>query len=97
MLIPLLFFFASAGSATSDRYMPQSAQGSMGYFTWIAQSHRLLDGGCPQYARLHGCQPRPIAKASPGSSPSPSSTPRPSGTAKPSGSAKPTVSSSPTR
>jgi galactan 5-O-arabinofuranosyltransferase len=88
MLIPLLFFFASAGSATSDRYMPQSPQGSMGYFTWIAQYHRLLDGNCTQYGRLHGCQPHPISStgtgASPaGSSPSPSSSPTPKATKSP--------------
>jgi hypothetical protein len=87
LLVPLLFFFASAGSATADRYMPQAAPGSMGYFTYIAQTHKLLDGGCAQYARVHGCQPVRTATTgtgSPtGSSPSPSPSPHPSGSATP--------------
>jgi galactan 5-O-arabinofuranosyltransferase len=54
LLVPLLFFFASAGSATGDKYMPVGARESVGYFTYIAQHHYLLDGSCPPYGQRHG-------------------------------------------
>ena len=54
LLVPLLFVFASAGSATGDKYMPQPARESMGFFAYLAQHHVLLDGGCPPYGRRHG-------------------------------------------
>jgi len=53
MLIPLVFFFAVAGSATADRYMPNESKDRTGYFSWIAQKQRLLDGTCPKYGKVH--------------------------------------------
>jgi galactan 5-O-arabinofuranosyltransferase len=54
LLVPLLFIFASAGSANADKYMPQSDPQSPGYFTWITHHARMLDGTCPQYGQMHG-------------------------------------------
>jgi galactan 5-O-arabinofuranosyltransferase len=54
LLVPLLFLFASSGSAAADTFMPQGARQSMGFFTYITHHTRLLDGGCPQYGQLHG-------------------------------------------
>ena len=62
LLIPLLLVLASAGSATADRYMPVSRRDHTGYFAWIAQTKRLIGGGCSKYGRLHGCgTPNPPA------------------------------------
>jgi hypothetical protein len=61
LLVPLLFVFASAGSATADKYMPPEtleSRGTFGFFTYMAQHTPLLEGGCPQYGRQHGgCTP----------------------------------------
>jgi hypothetical protein len=54
LLVPLLFVFASSGSAAADAYMPQGARQSIGFFTYITQHTRLLDCGCPPYGQLHG-------------------------------------------
>jgi hypothetical protein len=62
LLIPLLLVLASAGSATADHYMPVSRRDHTGYFAWIAQTKRLIGGGCSKYGRLHGCgTPNPPA------------------------------------
>jgi galactan 5-O-arabinofuranosyltransferase len=50
LLIPLLFLFASAGSATIDRYMPNKRVDGNGYFAWIAQTTKTADGSCSPYA-----------------------------------------------
>jgi hypothetical protein len=61
LLAPLLLVLASAGSATADKYMPPenlASRETMGFFTYIAQHARLLDGGCAPYAQRHGgCAP----------------------------------------
>jgi galactan 5-O-arabinofuranosyltransferase len=98
LLIPLLFFFASAGSATADKFMPQQPEASFGYFTWIAQAKRNLDGSCNKYAVAHkiGCaRARTPTGASATPTPGASATPTPkaSATTKPSG-AKPSVTPS---
>ena len=50
LLIPLMFLFASAGSATADRFMPANDKSDVTYFAWISQTTRLPDGSCPQFA-----------------------------------------------
>ncbi len=54
LLVPLLLVFASAGSATADKFMPQRPRASFGYFTYIAQHKWMLDGTCPPYGQRHG-------------------------------------------
>ncbi len=49
-LIPLMFLFASAGSATIDKYMPSMRADGNGYFAWIAQTYRTYEGWCSPYA-----------------------------------------------
>ncbi|MFD0819886.1 hypothetical protein ACFQ0D_16600 [Micromonospora zhanjiangensis] len=62
LLVPLLLVVFAAGSATADRYMPVSRRDHTGYFAWIAQTKRLIGGGCSKYGRLHGCgSPNPPA------------------------------------
>jgi galactan 5-O-arabinofuranosyltransferase len=76
LLIPLLFLLASAGSATIDHYLPDRRSDHAGYFAWIAQTKRLLDGSCSVYGRLHGCV-KPANSAAPtGVTPTPA-TPTP--------------------
>lgn len=51
LLIPLLFLFASAGSATINKYLPNERADSTGWFAWIAQVDKQPDtGGCSPYA-----------------------------------------------
>jgi galactan 5-O-arabinofuranosyltransferase len=55
LLIPLLFLFASAGSATINRYMPNERFDSTGWFAWIAHTDVQYDtdGVCSPYAGVH--------------------------------------------
>jgi len=64
LLIPLLFLFASAGSATIDRYMPNQRQDGNGFFAWIAQTVPTLEGGCSPYAK-EMCDKAPIYDETP--------------------------------
>ncbi|HET6215041.1 MAG TPA: hypothetical protein VFE14_19405 [Micromonosporaceae bacterium] len=57
LLVPLLFFFAAAGSATADRYMPNSRTSSTGFYAWLAHATRLGNGTCPPYGAGRGCDP----------------------------------------
>lgn len=51
LLIPLLFLFASAGSATIDNYMPNRRADSTGWFAWLAHVDKQYDTGiCSPYA-----------------------------------------------
>ncbi|MDG4765353.1 hypothetical protein O7632_14800 [Solwaraspora sp. WMMD406] len=59
LLIPLLFLFASAGSATVDRYMPDERTDHAGYFAWIAHLQPYPDGQCSRWGAIHGCEPVP--------------------------------------
>ncbi|WP_326552828.1 hypothetical protein [Micromonospora sp. NBC_01813] len=58
LLIPVLFVFASAGSATADRYMPDERADHAGYFAWIAQTKPYPDGRCSRWGAAHGCVPQ---------------------------------------
>jgi hypothetical protein len=61
LLVPLLYFFASAGSATADRYMPDAHLADYGYFAWLAHVTPEPDGGCPPFGQIHGgCTQQPI-------------------------------------
>jgi len=51
LLCPLLFVFASAGSAVTDRYMPRNEPGNTGYYAWVSHNTRLPNGFCPWYTR----------------------------------------------
>lgn len=53
LLVPLLFVFASAGSAIADRHMPDRRVDHPGFFAWAAHKQQLIDGMCPEYGRLH--------------------------------------------
>lgn len=53
LLLPLLFLFASAGSALADRYMPDPRLNHPGYFTYVAHTIRHYDGTCPEYGEQH--------------------------------------------
>ncbi len=58
LLIPLLFLFASAGSATIDKYMPNQRADSTGWFAWIAHTDKQYDTGiCSPYAGEHCGEP----------------------------------------
>jgi hypothetical protein len=59
--VPLLYFFASAGSATADRYLPDAHFADYGYFAWLAHVTPEPDGGCPPFGHIHGgCTQQPI-------------------------------------
>jgi len=47
--------FASAGSATADRYMPRNDD-STGYLAWIAHTTRTPTGDCPSRAPAGECR-----------------------------------------
>lgn len=47
--------FASAGSATADRYMPRNDD-STGYLAWVAHTTRTLTGDCPSRAPAGECR-----------------------------------------
>jgi galactan 5-O-arabinofuranosyltransferase len=64
LLIPLLFLFAAAGSATIDRYMPSQRQDGNGFFAWIAQTVPTLEGACSPYAK-EMCDAAPIYDETP--------------------------------
>jgi galactan 5-O-arabinofuranosyltransferase len=53
MLVPLLFLFASAGSATADRYLPDERLDHTGFFSWIAHRQPAIDGQCPRFGLMH--------------------------------------------
>ncbi len=51
LVIPLLFLFASAGSATIDKHMPNRRADSTGWFAWLAHTEKQYDTGiCSPYA-----------------------------------------------
>jgi galactan 5-O-arabinofuranosyltransferase len=59
LLLPLVFFFASAGSATANRYLPNEDLEHSGFFSWYAHKPQLPDGTCSYYGQRHGiCRPR---------------------------------------
>ena len=51
MLIPLMFLFASAGSAIADRSHAGERPSDRAYLAWISQTTRLPDGSCPRSSR----------------------------------------------
>jgi hypothetical protein len=53
-LCACLLLFASAGSATADRYMPRN-DNSAGRLAWTAHQMRTLEGPCPAYAPEGKC------------------------------------------
>jgi hypothetical protein len=64
LLIPLLFLFASAGSATIDRYMPNQRHDGNGYFAWTAQTSPTKEGTCSPYAK-ELCGAAPVSNETP--------------------------------
>ncbi|GAA2744548.1 hypothetical protein [Kitasatospora cinereorecta] len=54
-LAALTLFFALAGSATVDRFMP-SNEHSLGWLAWVAHSSQLPNGKCPKFAPNHVCE-----------------------------------------
>lgn len=54
LLVPVMFFFASAGSSIGNYYMPDSHLRDYGYFAWMAHVTRQHDGTCPRFGVLHG-------------------------------------------
>ncbi len=50
LLIPLMFTFASTGSATADRFMPAGGGGDRKFMAWISHNTVLPDGTCPRFA-----------------------------------------------
>ncbi|MGW4465891.1 hypothetical protein [Micromonospora sp. NPDC004704] len=85
--IPLLLLLASAGSAMTDQYMPDSRRNSTGYFAWIAHTRWYPHGGtCSAYGRLHDCgrSDRSTSPAAGDSTPAPASpTPVPASASQP--------------
>lgn len=62
LLIPLLLVFASAGSATSSRLMPDTERrDALGYMSWVAHMRRLPDGTCSRFGLVYGCKPLPVS------------------------------------
>ncbi|MER6366403.1 hypothetical protein [Kitasatospora sp. NPDC001527] len=59
-LAALTLFFALAGSATVDRFMPSNDR-SLGFLAWVAHSSQLPDGSCPKFAPHQTCTPIPPA------------------------------------
>jgi galactan 5-O-arabinofuranosyltransferase len=58
VLCSLTLFFALAGSATVDRFMPAN-QNSLGWLAWVAHTQQLPDGTCPGFAPGGTCEPWP--------------------------------------